>query len=435
MSELTVGSVRLPQSRRTGLGEKIAREAMFKVLNKIGVGSLTVHERTESHHFGNENGNSQPHAQIHIHNPAVYSQMLTGGSIASGETYIKGYWSSPDLVEVTRLFSANLPILENLDSRQSRLMQWALKFAHRLNRNTQGGSRDNIAAHYDLGNEFFELFLDPTMMYSSAIFEDHCSSLEAASEAKLDEICRQLELQPGEHLLEIGTGWGGMAIHAAKYFGCHVTTTTISREQFNYATQRVKEEGLEGNITLLCEDYRNLQGQYDKLVSIEMIEAVGHEFYKNYFECCSSLLKQNGKMSIQAITVADQRYQKARDTVDYIKRYIFPGGCLPSVSVISNHIATSTDMQIVHLRDITEDYATTLSRWRERFMGQIEQVRSMGFDEEFIRLWEFYLCYCEGGFRERVIGTVQITLAKPGYRIRRTHRTILCTQQSKTAEL
>ena len=315
-----------------------------------------------------------------------------------------------------RLFSANMAALDNLDAKQSWVTRVALAISRRLNRNTRSGSRENIAAHYDLGNEFFELFLDPTMMYSSALFSDPAMTLESASEAKLDEICRQLELSPDDHLLEIGTGWGGMAIHAAKHFGCRVTTTTISAQQYEYACERVQQEGLEGQISLLCEDYRNLSGDYDKLVSIEMIEAVGYEFYENYFETCTRLLKHDGKMVIQAITIADQRYQQAKDSVDYIKRYIFPGGCLPSVTVIAGHVASNTDMQIVHLRDITEDYAITLSHWRERFMDKLDALGAMGFDEEFIRLWEYYLCYCEGGFRERIISTVQLTLAKSGYR-------------------
>jgi len=416
MSELTVGSVRLPQGSTARLGEKIARETFFKVLNNIEFGSLNLHEGKDSYQFGTPGVPGEPQAELHVHNPVVYVQMLAGGSIASGETYIQGYWSSPDTVEVTRLFCANLPILETLDARQSWPTRLALKVAHRLNKNTHDGSRGNIAAHYDLGNDFFQLFLDPTMMYSSAIFEDSVASLEAASEAKLDEICRQLELRPDDHLLEIGTGWGGMAIHAAKHFGCRVTTTTISREQYDYACKRVEKEGLTDQITLLCEDYRSLDGEYDKLVSIEMIEAVGHEFYQNYFECCTRLLKRDGKMVIQAITVADQRYQQARDSVDYIKRYIFPGGCLPSVSVIADHIARDTDMQIVHMRDITQDYALTLASWRERFLARLHEVKALGFDDEFIRMWEYYLCYCEGGFRERIIGTVQFAFAKAGYR-------------------
>jgi cyclopropane-fatty-acyl-phospholipid synthase len=419
MSELTIGNVRLPQSRTARMGEKISREAMFKVFGSLEIGSLTLHEGQGSFHFGTPDLPGEPQAEVHVHNPALYGQMLTGGSIGSGEAYIQGHWSSPAPVEVMRLFSANLPVLDSLDDSQSWATKIALKITHRLNKNTHAGSKDNIAAHYDLGNEFFQLFLDPTMMYSSAIFDDSVATLESASEAKLDEICLQLELTPDDHLLEIGTGWGGMAIHAAKHFGCNVTTTTISREQYDYACARVREEGLDDRITLLCEDYRSLEGQYDKLVSIEMIEAVGHEFYKNYFECCTKLLKRDGKMVIQAITVADQRYQQARDSVDYIKRYIFPGGCLPSVAVIADHVANDTDLQIVHLRDITEDYANTLAHWRDRFMAQLDAVQSMGFDEQFIRMWEFYLCYCEGGFRERIIGTVQMTFAKPGYRFKR----------------
>ncbi|MDE0950312.1 MAG: cyclopropane-fatty-acyl-phospholipid synthase [Halioglobus sp.] len=416
MNEVSIGALRLPQARSARMGEKLAREAVFRLLSKLEVGSLTLHEGPQRHHFGTVGQAHEPEAEVHVHDPALFGAMLAGGSIGSGEAYIKGHWSSPDPVQVTRLFSANLVLLERFEEGQSWPVKLALKMAHRFNRNTRKGSRENIAAHYDLGNAFFELFLDPTMMYSSAVFSDSTMSLEAASEAKLDELCRQLELQPQDHLLEIGTGWGGMAIHAAKHYGCRVTTTTISAEQYEFACARVKEQGLEDRITLLCEDYRNLEGQYDKLVSIEMIEAVGHEFYQNYFQMCAGLLKDEGKMVIQAITVADQRYAAARDSVDFIKRYIFPGGCLPSMAVIADHIANDSDMQIVHLRDITVDYAETLAHWRQRFLANIDAVRDMGFNEEFVRMWEFYLCYCEGGFRERIISTVQLAFAKPGYR-------------------
>ena len=416
MNEVSIGTLRLPQTRSARVGEKIAREAIFRLLSKLQVGSLTLHEGPCSHHFGSVDKPHEPQAEVHIHSPAVYSQMLTGGSIGSGEAYMKGYWSSPDAMDVMRIFSANLVLLNKFDASQSVFVKLALKIAHRFNRNTYKGSQLNIAAHYDLGNEFFQLFLDPTMMYSSALFSDKSASLEVASETKLDELCQQLELKSDDHLLEIGTGWGGMAIHAAKNFGCRVTTTTISQEQYDFASARVREEGLEGQITLLCEDYRNLTGEYDKLVSIEMIEAVGHDFYQNYFRMCSGLLKPNGKMVIKAITMADQRYKEARDSVDFIKRYIFPGGCLPSVAVMAQHIARDTDMQIVHLRDITNDYAETLAHWRQRFLANLEAVRGMGFSEEFVRMWDFYLCYCEGGFRERVISTVQLALAKPDYR-------------------
>jgi cyclopropane-fatty-acyl-phospholipid synthase len=416
MSEVSIGALQIPQTRAARMGEKLAREAVFAMLGKLQIGSLILHEGPQRYHFGAAGKALEPQAEVHVHNPMLYGQMLTGGSIGAGEAFIKGHWSSPAPVEATRLFCANLPMMDSFEARQSGFVKLALKLAHRLNRNTHKGSQVNIAAHYDLGNDFFRLFLDPTMMYSSALFSDRNMSLEAASEAKLDELCRQLELQPDNHLLEIGTGWGGMAIHAAKHFGCRVTTTTISREQYEHASARVKEEGLEDRITLLCEDYRNLTGQYDKLVSIEMIEAVGHEFYQNYFQKCADLLKPHGKMVIQAITVADQRYKEARDSVDFIKRYIFPGGCLPSVAVMAEHVARDTDMQVVHLRDITDDYAITLAHWRERFMAKLDAVRRMGFSEEFMRMWEFYLCYCEGGFRERIISTVQLALAKPGYR-------------------
>jgi len=416
MNDVSIGTLRLPQVRNARMGEKIAREAVFRLLSKLQVGSLTLYEGQQRHHFGSDGKVQEPCAEVHVHDPAVFAEMLAGGSIASGESYIKGHWSSPAPVEVTRLFSANLAMLDSFEAGQSGLVKMALKIAHRLNRNTHKGSRVNIAAHYDLGNDFFRLFLDPTMMYSSALFSDQTMSLESASEAKLDELCQQLELQPEDHLLEIGTGWGGMAIHAARHYGCSVTTTTISTEQYEFACARVKEEGLEHKVTLLCKDYRNLTGQYDKLVSIEMIEAVGHEFYQDYFQICSGLLKHDGKMVIQAITVADQRYKEARDSVDFIKRYIFPGGCLPSLAVIADHIAKDSDLQIVHLLDITADYATTLAHWRKRFLANLETVRSMGFSEEFVRMWEFYLCYCEGGFRERIISTVQLAFAKPGYR-------------------
>ncbi|MFN2288541.1 MAG: class I SAM-dependent methyltransferase, partial [Chromatocurvus sp.] len=321
-----------------------------------------------------------------------------------------------DLTEVTRLFSANLGMMEVMEARQHWYTRLGLRLAHTINRNTHEGSKRNISAHYDLGNDFFRLFLDPTMMYSSAVFEGSDVSLEQAAIDKLDTICQQLELKADDHLMEIGTGWGGMAIYAAQRYGCRVTTTTISREQYEHAQARVCELGLEDRITVLCEDYRNLQGRFDKLVSIEMIEAVGHDFYSSYFNCCSRLLKDTGKMVIQAITISDQRYDRARRSVDYIKRYIFPGGCLPSLAVVADHVAKDTDMQMVHLRDITRDYAMTLAHWRERFTHQLDAVRSMGFDDRFIRMWEFYLCYCEGGFRERIIGTVQLALAKPGYR-------------------
>lgn len=405
----------LPRLRRLWSNDALARRFLLKVLGKIAVGELVIHEGSETFHLGRKNEGG-PRAELRVNHPRAWRRVLTGGTVGSGEAYIDGDWSTPDLPQVTRVFCANLATMEAMEARKSTLMRLALKAAHTINRNTLRGSRRNIAAHYDLGNDFFALFLDPTMMYSSALFSDRASTLEAASEAKLDEICRQLELTADDHLLEIGTGWGGMALHAARHYGCRVTTTTISREQYQYTLERVRAAGLEERIEVLCEDYRDLRGRYDKLVSIEMIEAVGHAFYRDYFRACSALLKPEGKMVIQAITMADQRYEQARDSVDFIKRYIFPGGCLPSLAVIADHVARDTDMQLVHLRDITADYARTLACWRERFTAQLDAVKRMGFDQRFIRMWEFYLCYCEGGFRERIIGTVQLAMAKPGYR-------------------
>jgi len=417
MNDISVSRIRLLPQARSLFSGNLAQKMMLRVLDNIRVGSLTIRDGQETFHFGRFGVMGEPQAEVFVHNRDVYRKVLTGGTIASGEAYIEGDWSSPNLTEVTRLFSANIRMLEAMQARQHWYVRLGLYLAHRMKRNTHEGARRNISAHYDLGNDFFRLFLDPTMMYSSALFHDVDNSLEQAAVDKLDEICRQLELKPEDHLLEIGTGWGGMAMHAAQHYGCKVTTTTISREQYQHACEQVAAAGLSGQVTVLCEDYRQLQGQYDKLVSIEMIEAVGHDYYRSYFSTCSALLKPNGKMVIQAITMADQRYDQARRTVDFIKRYIFPGGCLPSLSVIAQHLAEDTDMQMVHLRDITRDYALTLAHWRERFLAQVEQVQAMGFDDRFIRMWEFYLCYCEGGFRERIIGTLQLAFAKPGYRV------------------
>jgi len=416
MSDASVRAIRLPQIRTSEFGNGMAKHAFCQILEKLQVGSITLHDGAETLRFGVPEDASGLQAEVWIHDPVVYREVLLGGAMGSGESYMQGNWSSPDLVAVIRLFTANMAVLQSMDAGKSWRRRLGLAVAHALNSNTLRGSRRNISAHYDLGNEFFELFLDPSMMYSSAVYPNADASLEEASEHKLELICQQLQLKPTDHLVEIGTGWGGMAVYAATHYGCRVTTTTISREQYEYARQRVAEAGLEEQVTVLCEDYRDLTGSYDKLVSIEMIEAVGHKYYQNYFQKCSSLLKPDGLMVIQAITMADQRYEKARDSVDFIKRYIFPGGCLPSVEVISRHLRQDTDMQMIHLRDITDDYADTLAQWRHRFFERIEDVRRQGFDKTFERMWEFYLCYCEGGFRERVIGTMQLTFAKPGYR-------------------
>ena len=416
MSEYSVKNIsKLPML----LPEKnggLARSFMLKVLAKLQIGSLTLKEQNETLTFGSSADPSAPHAEVHVHDNDLYRRILTGGSIAAGETFIEGLWSSPDLTAVTRAFSANMAMLEAMSDKQNLLARVALKVSHWARRNTTTRSRENISAHYDLGNDFFSLFLDSSMMYSSAVYPTPDSDLATAAQHKLRLICEDLELTAEDHLVEIGTGWGGMAIFAAEHYGCRVTTTTISREQFDYTVAAVADKGLQDRITVLFDDYRDLQGRFDKLVSIEMIEAVGHQFYDTYFATVSRLLKPHGKAVIQAITMTEQRYEQARDSVDFIKRYIFPGGCLPSLTVISDSLSRVTDMQMSHLRDITRDYADTLSAWHDGFLGKLDTVRQMGFDDRFIRMWRYYLSYCEGGFRERIIGTYQITMTKPGYR-------------------
>jgi cyclopropane-fatty-acyl-phospholipid synthase len=282
-----------------------------------------------------------------------------------------------------------------------------------LNRNSMEGSRKNISAHYDLGNDFFELFLDPTMMYSCGIFENSETTMGQASRAKLKRICDKLNLKPGDRVVEIGTGWGGFAIYAAKHYGCHVTTTTISQKQYEWAKRRIQEENLEDRITLLFEDYRKLEGQYDKLVSIEMIEAVGHRYYDTYFKKCSDLLKPDGIMLIQAITIADQRYEQAKHSVDFIQRYIFPGSCIPSNTAILNSTTRASDLRLFHLEDFGPHYATTLRLWKEQLFRNRDQVRERGYPDSLLRMWDFYLCYCEGGFFERAISDVHYIFSKP----------------------
>lgn len=396
--------------------DNFARSALLKILGKISQGHITLEDRGEIFSFGESKEKTELIAHISVHHSSFYRQVLFGGSIGAGEAYMLKAWGSPDLVQVIRIMALNINVLQQLDSRWSSLFNFISRIAHKLRPNTINKARENIAAHYDLGNNFFSLFLDKTMLYSAAIFPHENTSLEQASSHKMSHICQRLQLTEKDHLLEIGTGWGGMAIYAAKTTGCRVTSATISQEQYNYACDWVKREGLEHRVTILLQDYRLLEGTFDKLVSIEMIEAVGHEFYSTYFKQCSRLLKKDGLMLIQAITIQDQRFEYARKNTDFIQQYIFPGGCLPSNAAIAHHVNRDTDLQIIGLQDITLDYAKTLAHWRQAFFREIDQVKKQGFDETFIRMWDFYLCYCEGGFRERAISTAQFLLAKPGFR-------------------
>lgn len=402
-------TLRTPSQFRAAMAKSI----LLQRLKLLEFGHLTVSHGSEVYTYGQKRQESDLIARIDVMDMSAFPTILFGGSTGAAEAYMAQAWTSPNLASVIRIFVANQDVLRNMDSRWSWLTNRLVNLVDFLRLNTIKGSRKNIAAHYDLSNEFFSLFLDKTMMYSSAIYPREDASLEEASIVKLDHICKRLKLSEKDHLLEIGTGWGGLAIHAAKHYGCKVTTTTISKEQFALASERVQQEGLENKITLLMEDYRNLSGQYDKLVSIEMIEAVGHRFYSEFFQRCSRLLKSKGLMLIQAITTTDQRFEERKDCVDFIRQYIFPGGCLPSNAVILQNIATHTDMHLVGLDDITLDYARTLQDWRKRFFDKIDAVKQMGFDETFIRMWEYYLCYCEGGFVERAINTSQFLFAKP----------------------
>jgi cyclopropane-fatty-acyl-phospholipid synthase len=401
--------------------ESFARRIVRSRLSNLRSGRLTIKEGDSTVVYGDQTDQCQLAAELHVEHPAFYSDLAFGGSIGAGEAYMQGHWRCEDLSELLRILLINRDVLEDIDSGLSALVQPARRLLHWMNRNTRDGSRRNISAHYDLGNDFYASWLDPTMMYSSAYFETPETSLEDAATAKLERICKKLDLSAADSVIEIGTGWGGFAIHAAQNYGCHVTTTTISKEQFELATLRVKEAGLEDKITLLFDDYRDLEGQYDKLVSIEMIEAVGHQFHNSFFEKCCDLLKPEGQMLLQAITIADQQYDNYKKGVDFIRRYIFPGGCLTSVTDMTRVMTQFTDMRVFHIEDIGPHYAKTLNHWNRRFFDVVEKVRSMGYPDTFIRMWEFYLCYCEAAFRERAIGTVQMLIMRPSARRDRIH--------------
>ena len=396
--------------------DSFARNALLKLLNKIELGHLTIEDQGEIFSFGEAKEKATLIAHISVNHESFYRHILFGGSIGAGEAYMFKIWWSPDLVQVIRVMALNMNVLQQLDSKWSSMFNFFCRVAHKLRPNTINKARENIAAHYDLGNNFFALFLDKTMLYSAAIYPHENASLEQASLHKMAHICKRLQLSEDDHLLEIGTGWGGMAIYAAQQTGCRVTSVTISQEQFNYATAWVKREGLEDRVNILLQDYRLIEGKFDKLLSIEMIEAVGHEFYREYFTKCSGLLKADGLMLIQAITIQDQRFEYAHKNTDFIQQYIFPGGCLPSNVIIAKHINEDTDMQIIGLEDITLDYAKTLEHWRSAFFNNIAKVKDQGFDEVFIHMWDFYLCYCEGSFRERAISTAQFLFSKPAAR-------------------
>ncbi len=353
---------------------------------------------------------------VWVDDPAFYRAVAAQGSVGAGESYIRGEWRCSDLVALVQLLVRNRDLLDGMERGVARVGGWLLKGWNRLRRNTREGSRRNIAAHYDLGNPFFSLFLSSDLMYSSALYAAPTDPLEVASRRKLARICEELQLTADDHVVEIGTGWGGFALYAAGEIGCRVTTTTISVEQYTLAKQRVDAAGLQDKVTLLLKDYRDLEGQYDKLVSIEMIEAIGAQYLDTYFDTLTRLLKPDGLALLQAITIEDQRYEQARRSVDYIKRFVFPGSFIPSINAIIAAKTRSSDLQLIGQHDFGTSYALTLRAWRQRFLAQLPAVRAQGFDERFIRMWEFYLAYCEGGFLERSIGVSHLLMARPDYR-------------------
>lgn len=404
----------LPSTAAPAL-DRLLRRRLLDTLAGLQGGAIVLSDACGTSVVGDAAA-AGPRIDVHVDDMRFYRLAAASGSVGAGEAYIEGYWRCSDLVALVRLLVRNRDLLDAMEGGLARLGGAALRLWHAARRNTRTGSRRNIAAHYDLGNEFFALFLSADLMYSSALYATEDDTLEAASTRKLERICRWLQLQPGDRVVEIGTGWGGFALHAARHHGCHVTTTTISREQHALAQQRVAEAGLQDLVTVLLQDYRDLQGRYDKLVSIEMIEAVGARYLPTYLGKVGELLAPHGLALLQAITIEDHRYRQALASVDYIKRFVFPGSFIPSIDAIVQAKTRPGDLQLLAQHDFGPSYALTLQAWRQRFLAQLPAVRAQGFDERFIRLWEFYLAYCEGGFRERSIGVSHLLMARPGYR-------------------
>jgi cyclopropane-fatty-acyl-phospholipid synthase len=405
-----------PLAVEFGFIDGLARGFVHHALRRVRRGRIRLVENDVVRDFGE--ASSLLSATISVHAPGAYRAILFKGTIGAAESYMDGLWSCDDLPSLVRMFAVSDDAHYGLEGGLARLALPFRALYHGSRRNTRKKARRNIAAHYDLGNDFYRLFLDETLAYSCGIFEDETTPMREASEAKFHRICEKLELSPSDHVLEIGTGWGGFAIHAAGRYGCRVTTTTISREQYELARQRIREANLSARVEVLMRDYRDLEGKYDKLVSIEMIEAVGHAYLDRFFAKCAEMLRPDGRMLLQSITIADQDYGRHRKDFDFIKRYIFPGASIPSVSALIASMTRASDLRVFGLDDISWHYALTLRRWREAFRANLDAVRRLGFSERFTRMWDFYLGYCEGGFAERYLGDVQMLLVKPDWRPR-----------------
>jgi cyclopropane-fatty-acyl-phospholipid synthase len=400
--------------------DRAARSLVLGLARRYVVDRLDIVEPDTTHRFGDdapdELGRPALTATMVVRDQRAWRLVATGGSAGLGRAYFEGMWDTEDLTAVLRVLSRATRRTDGHRSTVQRALSPATDAARRLRRQDKGRDRTNIRAHYDLGNDFFEHFLDPTMMYSAAVFPTWDAPLEQASVEKLDRLCRMLDLRAGERVVEIGTGWGGFAVHAAREYGARVTTTTISAEQHAYATERVAREGLAGQVTVLHDDYRDLKGSYDKLASIEMIEAVDWREHDTFFGHCRRLLRPDGLMAIQAIVIEPQRYERAKNTQDFIKTYIFPGGCLPSTEAIVRSLARVTDMTVTAVDDYGLHYGETLRRWRANLHDDEAALEAMGLDDRFVRMWDFYLCYCEAAFDERSISVVQMAMARPAWR-------------------
>ncbi len=408
-----VAAIKPSENLALGFLDRLARRVVTSQLTGLRGGEIRLCDGNGSSAFGQQD---DLQATLRVHGPRFFRRALFGGTLSVAESYIRGDWDCEDLTSLFRIFARNRKPTGRLDRGLASLASYGHRLFHGWHANTRSGSRQNIGAHYDLGNDFFRLWLDDTLAYSSGIFPAPGASLREASIEKFDRVCRKLDLRPSDEVLEIGAGWGGFAIHAAGNYGCHVTATTISREQFEVASSRISDAGLTGRITLLQQDYRDLHGQFDKLVSIEMIEAVGHRYLDQYFRQCGRLLRPDGSLVLQAIVMPEQGYSQYLKSVDFIQRYVFPGGCLPSLGAILGSVGRATDMRFVHAEDFAPHYAETLRRWRQSFATRVDDVRRLGYSDQFIRLWNYYLCYCEAAFEERSVGVLQIQFDKPACR-------------------
>ncbi len=400
----------------TRIFDRLARFAFMRHAGTLRGGRIHFQDELGSWSVGDADAPGVLGTRVLVHDLGFYREIAQGGTLGAAQAYLRGAWDCDDLTTLFRVLLKDGSFADATDRRFGRIAAPFARLAHRLHANTRQGSRRNIAAHYDLGNDFFALFLDDSMTYSCAIFPSHSASLEKAQETKLDRVCEKLGLRAGDRVLEIGGGWGSFARHAASRYGCEVTTTTISKEQHTFASRRVQEDGLEGRVHVLLEDYRDLRGRYDKIVSIEMIEAIGHERIGLFLRSISSLLERHGAALVQGITLAETAYEHYRRSVDFIQKHVFPGSCLLSMSHLAREAERAGDLRLEHVEEIGPHYVGTLLAWRQRFLDRLDDVRRLGRGERLVRLWNYYLSYCEAGFRERFLGDVQVVLAKPRWR-------------------